>query len=82
MTLGDDLDPAIAERREIFRRGKPVECANCLAKDAREVKQGLWDWILWPLVARVMCNRCLHSYYYPRFELLLKRLADWSSRGR
>jgi hypothetical protein len=47
------------------QKSNPMQCLNCMSKDAHREKISGWQWISAPLAVPVMCNRCLTSYYYP-----------------
>ena len=59
---------------EYLQQSRNLHCLNCMSTEARRLKLSGFQWLIAPLVVPVMCNRCLTSYYYPRFLLLLDRI--------
>lgn len=54
---------------------RPLQCLNCMSKEARRLKLSLLQRLIAPLVVPVLCNRCLTSYYYPRMLIIMERLS-------
>ncbi|HEY5315697.1 MAG TPA: hypothetical protein VIK18_24415, partial [Pirellulales bacterium] len=63
--------------RPKYAWGAPMECVNCLSKQAR-VRRPLtfWDYVWSPLILPINCPRCLQRWRFPTVLVGLEKLID------